>query len=93
MVRDNRHDTAYIFGAVCAARAVGAAIIAPAANTECMNLHLAEISERMQRDPRQQQCPDEGYAAHDVGNLDEAQITPKRRGEPRLGPGIHGQTR
>ena len=43
MVRDNRHDTAYIFGAVCAARAVGAAIIAPAANTECMNLHLAEI--------------------------------------------------
>jgi transposase len=44
MVRDTRHDTAYIFGAVCAVRAVGAAIIAPAANTECMNLHLAEIS-------------------------------------------------
>jgi hypothetical protein len=44
MVRDNRHDTAYIFGAICPARAVGAAIITPAANTECMNLHLAEIS-------------------------------------------------
>jgi len=44
MVRDNRHDTAYIFGAICPARGVGAAIIAPAANTECMNLHLAEIS-------------------------------------------------
>jgi Winged helix-turn helix/DDE superfamily endonuclease len=44
MVRDNRHDTAYIFGAICPARAVGAAIIAPAANTECMNLHLTEIS-------------------------------------------------
>jgi hypothetical protein len=44
MVRDNRHDTAYIFGAICPARAAGAAIIAPAANTECMNLHLAEIS-------------------------------------------------
>jgi transposase len=44
MVRDNRHDTAYIFGAICPARAVGAAIVTPAANTECMNLHLAEIS-------------------------------------------------
>ncbi len=44
MVRDNRHDTAYIFGAICPARGVGAAIIAPAANTECMNLHLQEIS-------------------------------------------------
>jgi transposase len=40
MVRDNRHDSAYIFGAICPARAVGAAIIAPTANTECMNLHL-----------------------------------------------------
>jgi transposase len=44
MVRDNRHDSAYIFGAICPARAVGAAIIAPTANTECMNLHLQEIS-------------------------------------------------
>ena len=44
MVRDNRHETAYILGAICPARGVGAAIIAPAANTECTNLHLAEIS-------------------------------------------------
>src|SRR5208282_6053010 len=44
MVRDNRHDTAYIFGAICPARGVGAAVITPAVNTECMNLHLAEIS-------------------------------------------------
>lgn len=44
MVRDNRHDTAYLFGAICPARGVGAAIITPAANTECMNLHLQEIS-------------------------------------------------
>lgn len=27
MVRDNRHDTAYIFGAICPARGVGAAVI------------------------------------------------------------------
>jgi hypothetical protein len=44
MVRDNRHDTAYLFGAICPERGVGAAIVAPAANTECMNLHLQEIS-------------------------------------------------
>lgn len=44
MIRDNRHDSAYIFGAICPARAVGAAIIAPVANIACMNLHLQEIS-------------------------------------------------
>jgi len=47
MVRDNRHDSAYIFGAICPARAVGAAIIAPVANIECMNLHLQEISTQL----------------------------------------------
>jgi hypothetical protein len=47
MVRDNRHDTAYIFGAICPARGAGAAIITPAVNTECMNLHLAEISSQV----------------------------------------------
>jgi DDE superfamily endonuclease len=44
MVRDNRHDSAYLFGAICPARGVGAAIIMPAANAEAMNEHLAEIS-------------------------------------------------
>lgn len=44
MVRDNRHDSAYIFGAICPKRGVGAAMITPSANTEMMNLHLAEIS-------------------------------------------------
>jgi hypothetical protein len=29
MVRDNRHDSAYLFGAICHARQVGAAIIMP----------------------------------------------------------------
>jgi hypothetical protein len=44
MVRDNRHDSAYIFGAICPVRGVGAAMIMPAANTEAMNEHLKEIS-------------------------------------------------
>lgn len=43
MVRDNRHVSTYIFGAICPARATGAAMIMPYANTEAMNLHLREI--------------------------------------------------
>ena len=48
MVRDNRHDSAYLFGAICPARGVGAAIIMPAANAEAMTEHLNEISTRAQ---------------------------------------------
>jgi hypothetical protein len=44
MVRDNRHDSVYLFGAICHARGVGAAIIMPTVNTEAMNEHLKEIS-------------------------------------------------
>ncbi len=41
---DCRYLWAYIFGAVCPARGTGAALVLPYANTEAMNLHLAEIS-------------------------------------------------
>jgi hypothetical protein len=44
MVRDNRHVSTYIFGAICPDRAVGAAMIMPYANTQAMNRHLEEIS-------------------------------------------------
>jgi hypothetical protein len=44
MVRDNRHDSADIFGAICPARGVGAAVIMPAANAEAMTEHLKELS-------------------------------------------------
>jgi hypothetical protein len=44
MVRDTRHDSVHLFGAICPARGVGAAIIMPAVNTEAMNEHLKEIS-------------------------------------------------
>jgi transposase len=43
-VRDNRRDSAYLFGALCPDRATGAAVIMPAANGEAMSIHLAEIS-------------------------------------------------
>lgn len=42
--RDQRYSWAYLFGAICPARGVGAALVLPFANAEMMNLHLAEIS-------------------------------------------------
>lgn len=47
MVCDNRHDSAHLFGAICPARGVGAAIIMPAVNTQAMNEHLREISSQV----------------------------------------------
>lgn len=44
MVRDNRHDSVHLLGAICPARGVGAAIIMPAVNSEAMGEHLREIS-------------------------------------------------
>jgi hypothetical protein len=49
MVRDNRHDPAHLFGAICPERGVGAATIMPVVNTEAMNQHLKEISEPVAR--------------------------------------------
>ena len=42
--RDQRHRSAYLFGAVCPARAAGAALVLPRVSAEAMNAHLAEIS-------------------------------------------------
>jgi DDE superfamily endonuclease len=42
--RDRRYAWAYLFGAVCPDRAVGAGLVLPYANTEAMRLHLTEIS-------------------------------------------------
>ena len=41
--RDRRYAWAYLFGAVCPERAVGAGLVLPHVNTEAMGLHLAEI--------------------------------------------------
>jgi transposase-like protein len=41
--RDRRYAWAYLFGAVCPERAVGAGLVLPYADTEATGLHLAEI--------------------------------------------------
>ena len=43
-VRDTRYEWAYLFGAACPGRGVAVGLILPCANTEAMNLHLAEIA-------------------------------------------------
>ena len=43
-MRDTRYEWAYLFGAVCPGRGVAAGLVLPHANTEAMNLHLAEIA-------------------------------------------------
>jgi transposase len=45
--RDQRYTCAYIFGAVCPARDIGAALVMPYADTEAMNKHLVEISKNV----------------------------------------------
>jgi DDE superfamily endonuclease len=42
--RDQCYAWAYLFGAVCPERGVGAAVVLPTVNVEAMNIHLAEIS-------------------------------------------------
>jgi DDE superfamily endonuclease len=44
VVRDDRHDSAWLFGAICPERAVGAAVVMPWVSSEVMSVHLAEIS-------------------------------------------------
>jgi hypothetical protein len=46
-VRDHRYTWAYLFGAVCPKRGVGAAVVMPTVNIEAMNVHLAEVSQRV----------------------------------------------
>ena len=41
---DQRYENAFLFGAVCPARGVGAGLAMPFADTEAMQLHLKEIS-------------------------------------------------
>jgi len=44
---DQRFENAYLFGAVCAARGTGAALVMPYADTEAMKAHLDEISRKV----------------------------------------------
>jgi transposase len=46
---DQRYQNTYLFGAICPKRGIGAALVLPIANTQAMQLHLAEISKHVAR--------------------------------------------
>jgi transposase len=46
-MRDRRFNWAYLFGAVCPARGVGAGLVMPTVNADAMNKHLIEISQHV----------------------------------------------
>lgn len=46
-MRDRRYEWAYLFGAICPERGVGAAVVMPEVNVAAMNEHLAEIGRRV----------------------------------------------
>lgn len=48
-MRDRRFNWAYLFGAICPSRGVGAAVVLPTVNVHAMNAHLAEISQCVTR--------------------------------------------
>lgn len=43
-LRDHRRNSAYLFGAVCPERGIGAAVVLPHVNVDAMTIHMAEIS-------------------------------------------------
>jgi hypothetical protein len=46
---DQRYESAYLFGAICPTRGMGAALALPFANTDAMQLHLDEIARTVAR--------------------------------------------
>ena len=73
---DQRYDNAYLFGAICPARGIGAALALPYADTEAMQLHLDEISRHVAEGAHAVLLLDRA-GWHTTGNLDVPEnITP-----------------
>jgi transposase len=47
--KDQRYQSAYLFGAICPARGAGAGLVLPPANSRAMQAHLEEISRTVRR--------------------------------------------
>ena len=79
--RDRRYGWAYLFGAVCPERAVGAGLVLPYVNAEAMNLHLQEISRHVTPGAHAVLVLD-GAGWHGAGT---ATMAPGRSRRPRTG--------
>jgi DDE superfamily endonuclease len=86
--RDRRYAWAYLFGAVCPERAVGAALVLPYANAEAMRLHLAEISRHVAQDAHAVLVLDGAgwHSAADLAVPDNLTLLPLPPYSPELNP-------
>ena len=86
--RDRRYTWAYLFGAVCPERAVGAALVLPYADTEATGLHLAEIGRHVAPGAHAVVVLD-GAGWHGGGDLavpENLSLLPLPRYSPELNP-------
>jgi hypothetical protein len=86
--RDRRYAWAYLFGAVCPERAIGAALVLPYANAEAMRLHLAEISRHVAQDAHAVLVLDGAgwHSAADLAVPDNLTLLPLPPYSPELNP-------
>src|SRR4051794_24986995 len=86
--RDRRHAWAYLFGAVCPERAVGAGLVLPYVDTEATGLHLAEIGRHIAPGAHGVVVLD-GAGWHGAGDLvapENLTLLPLPRYSPELNP-------
>jgi transposase len=86
--RDRRYAWAYLFGAVCPERAVGAGLVLPYANTKATGLHLAEIGRQVAPGAHAVVVLD-GAGWHAAGGLavpENLTLLPLPRYSPELNP-------
>ena len=86
--RDRRYAWAYLFGAVCPERAVGAGLVLPYANAEATGLHLAEIGHHVAPGAHAVVVLD-GAGWHAAGDLvvpENLTLLPLPRYSPELNP-------
>jgi hypothetical protein len=86
--RDRRYAWAYLFGAVCPERAIGAGLVLPHVDTEAMGLHLAEIGRHVAAGAHALVVLD-GAGWHGAGDLtvpDNLTLLPLPSYSPELNP-------
>ena len=86
--KDQRTCSAYIFGAICPARGVGAGLIMPRCNTDAMNLHLKEISTAVASGAHAVLLVDRAgwHLAKDMKTPDNITLLPLPSKSPELNP-------
>jgi DDE superfamily endonuclease len=86
--RDRRYAWAYLFGAVCPERAVGAALVLPYADAAATGLHLAEIGRHVTPGAHGVVVLDGAgwHAAGDLAVPENVTLLPLPRYSPELNP-------